>query len=57
MRTNDRLLRLLRHRDLAGGWNAAAAFAADRPDASIGDVKLFAMTFAAGFLFTAVFIA
>jgi hypothetical protein len=57
MRTNDRLLRLLSRRDIAGGWGAGAALPADRPNASIGDAKLFAMTFAAGFLFTAVFIA
>ena len=53
MQANDRLQRVLRVRQLGG----ATAFAADEgPSTLLSDAKLFAMTFAGGFLFTTIFL-
>lgn len=54
MRANDRLYRVLRVRQLGG-----AAFTLDEECQSsmLSDAKLFAMTFACGFLFTTIFLA
>ena len=56
MRSNERLQRALTVRHLGGGLSAACSV--DRPAANLlGDVRLFALTFAGGFLFTSIFIA
>ena len=54
MRTNDRLHRALRVRQLGG---ATAIVADDSPSTLLSDARLFAMTFAGGFLFTTIFLA
>jgi hypothetical protein len=53
MRANDRLQRVLRVRQLGG---ATAAIAENNPSTLLSDAKLFAMTFACGFLFTTIFL-
>jgi hypothetical protein len=53
MRANDRLHRALRVRQLG---NAAAAVARESGSTLTSDAKLFAMTFACGFLFTTIFL-
>jgi hypothetical protein len=57
MRTTDHLQYALKHRQLGSGSPAAAGSIAQSASTIGSDVKLFAMTFAAGFLFTAIFIA
>lgn len=58
MRSNERLQRVLAVRQLGGAKGAAVARAAvDEPASIIGDLRLFALTFAGGFLFTTIFIA
>lgn len=57
MRTNNRLHRALRLRHLGTGAALAEPVEAEPATTTFADVKLFAMTFAAGFLFTTVFIA
>jgi len=54
MQANDRLQRILRVRQLGG---ATAAVADECPSTLLGDIRLFAMTFACGFLFTTIFLA
>jgi hypothetical protein len=54
MQANDRLQRVLRVRKLGG---AAVAVADECPSTLSGDIRLFAMTFACGFLFTTIFLA
>ena len=56
MRTNDRLQRALRLRHL-GGAALAEPVEIGQADSLSADLKLFAMTFAAGFLFTTIFLA
>ena len=58
MRSNERLQRVLDLRQLGGGKTAPATCAA-HPAASglIDDLRLFALTFVGGFLFTSIFIA
>lgn len=56
MRSNERLQRVLALRHL-GGANASATYAAETPSTIAGDLRLFALTFACGFLFTSIFIA
>ena len=56
MRSNERLQRILAIRHL-GGANHASWVVAD-PAAKLGDdLRLFALTFACGFLFTSIFLA
>ena len=57
MRSNERLQRILASRRLGGGYSVAAC-AASEPAANLAnDLRLFALTFAGGFLFTSIFIA
>ena len=53
MRTNDRLQRVLRARQLGG----VSMVEDDTSSVLLSDAKLFAMTFACGFLFTTIFLA
>jgi len=53
MQANDRLQRVLRVRQLGG---ATAIVAEEHSSKLQSDVKLFAMTFAGGFLFTTIFL-
>lgn len=57
MRSNERLQRVLIARQLGGGPTAASGAVAEPPSTLINDLRLFALTFAAGFLFTSIFIA
>ena len=57
MRTKNRLHRALRLRHLGTGAALAEPVEAEPATTTFADVKLFAMTFAAGFLFTTIFIA
>ena len=56
MRSNERLQRVLAIRQLGGAKGVVIACS---PDAStlLNDLRLFALTFAGGFLFTTIFIA
>lgn len=55
MRSNERLYRILATRQLGGG---AISYLADEPASTpVNDLRLFTLTFAAGFLFTTIFIA
>ena len=57
MRSNERLNRILASRQLGGGA-PAISYSADEPASTLAnDLRLFALTFAAGFLFTTIFIA
>ena len=56
MRSNLRLQRILVSRQLGGSFPAAAG-AANPPESIVNDLRLFALTFAGGFLFTSIFIA
>lgn len=56
MRTNDRLQRALRLRHLAGGAALADPIKVEPATTLFEDVKLFAMTFAGGFLFVTIFL-
>lgn len=53
MRANDRLQRVLRVRQLGG---MTAIVADENSSTLLDDAKLFAMTFAGGFLFTTIFL-
>ena len=53
MRANDRLQRVLRVRQLGSATDVVAN---DDPSTLLSDAKLFAMTFAGGFLFTTIFL-
>jgi hypothetical protein len=53
MRSKDRLQRALRVRQLGG---ASAIVADESRSTLLSDAKLFAMTFACGFLFTTIFL-
>lgn len=56
MRSNERLQRVLAARHLGGAKGVAIACSPD--DATLmNDLRLFALTFAGGFLFTTIFIA
>lgn len=58
MRSNERLQRVLAVRHLGGAGNAVAACPSDDSSSTLGnDLKLFALTFAGGFLFTTIFLA
>ena len=57
MRSNGHLERLLATRQLDGGVTAAACSAAEPGSTLVSDLRLFALTFAGGFLFTTIFIA
>ena len=57
MRSNERLQRILAIRQLGGGVSAATRPAAEPGSALAGDLRLFALTFAGGFLFTTIFLA
>jgi hypothetical protein len=54
MQANDRLHRALRVRQLCG---ATIVVSDEIPSKTLSDAKLFAMTFACGFLFTTIFLA
>ena len=53
MQSNDRLQRVLRVRQLGGATVVVANESTAMP---LSDAKLFAMTFAGGFLFTTIFL-
>lgn len=55
MRSNERLHRILAIRQL-GGTKSAAVACASSANSLADDLRLFAMTFVAGFLFVSVFI-
>ena len=55
MRSNERLQRILATRQLGGV--SAVACPVTEPASAMSDLRLFALTFAAGFLFTSIFIA
>ena len=58
MRSNERLQRILAIRQLGGSRISSIACAVPQPHSAMaGDLRLFALTFACGFLFTAIFIA
>ena len=57
MRSNERLHRILALRELNGGSAAAARSAPEQNLAFVSDLRLFALTFAGGFLFVSVLIA
>ena len=57
MRSNERLQRILATRQLGGGVSAATCSTAEPASSLADDLRLFALTFAGGFLFTTIFIA
>jgi hypothetical protein len=57
MRSNLRLQRILESRRLGGGFAGAGLSTVEPVPGFSGDLRLFAVTFAAGFLFTSIFIA
>ena len=57
MRSSVRLQRILAVRQSGGPIPAAAGIVAEPASNLISDLRLFALTFAAGFLFTSIFIA
>lgn len=58
MRSSERLQRVLAIRQLGGARTAPIACAATMSHAAmLNDLRLFALTFACGFLFTTIFIA
>ena len=57
MRSNERLHRLLAIRQLGGGIPAGPCSVAEPRSNLINDLRLFALTFAGGFLFTTIFLA
>jgi len=57
MRSNERLQRILAIRQLGGAAPAAACSVADPASSLVNDIRLFALTFAGGFLFTTIFFA
>ena len=56
MRSNEPLQRVLAIRQLGGAKSVAVALAPDETS-WLNDLRLFALTFAGGFLFTTIFIA
>lgn len=56
MRSNERLQRVLATRQL-GGTNSVAVACSPDESTLLNDLRLFALTFAGGFLFTTIFIA
>lgn len=56
MRSNERLQRILAIRQLGGTKAVACAVTEAAPNLA-NDIRLFALTFACGFLFTSVFLA
>jgi len=56
MRSNERLQRILAIRQL-GGTSRAAYAVAEPASGLVNDLRLFALTFACGFLFTTIFLA
>lgn len=57
MRSNERLQRILAIRELGGGHSAAASTVGEPACNLVNDIRLFALTFAGGFLFTTIFLA
>ena len=58
MRSSERLQHDLAIRQLDGSRSVSVACAAPAPHAAaLNDLRLFALTFACGFLFTSIFIA
>ena len=57
MRSSERLQRVLAIRQLGGRTAAAACSAVEPPSNLVGDIRLFALTFAGGFLFMTIFLA
>lgn len=57
MRSNERLQRTLASRQLSGSNPAAACSVAGPASNLTSDLRLFALTFAGGFLFTTIFLA
>lgn len=57
MRSNERLHRVLAIRQLGGAKSIAIACNPDNGSSLPYDLRLFALTFAGGFLFTTIFIA
>ena len=57
MRSNERLQRVLVIRQLGGETFSADCAPAVPSSTLIGDLRLFALTFAGGFLFTTIFLA
>lgn len=57
MRSNERLHRVLAIRQLGGAKSIAIACNPDNGSSLLYDLRLFALTFAGGFLFTTIFIA
>jgi hypothetical protein len=57
MRSNERLQRALAIRQLGGRIPAAACSVTETASNLLSDLRLFALTFAGGFLFTTIFLA
>jgi hypothetical protein len=57
MRSNERLQRILASRHLGGGGYAAAGSVGQPAPTVLNDLRLFALTFAGGFVFVSLFIA
>ena len=57
MRSNERLQRVLAIRQLGGGITATARPVAEPASSLVNDLRLFALTFAGGFLFMTIFLA
>lgn len=57
MRSNKRLQRVLAVRQLGGGAPIAACSIVEPASNPVSDLRLFALTFAGGFLFTTIFLA
>ncbi len=57
MRSNERLQRVLAVRQLGGGFPAAVRPVESAAATLADDLRLFALTFAGGFLFTTIFLA
>lgn len=57
MRSNERLQPTSAIRQLGGRISTAAGSVAHPGSAIVGDLRLFALTFAGGFLFTTIFLA
>ena len=56
MRSNLRLQRILAIRQLGGTIPAAASAVGEPAPGLVGDLRLFALTFAGAFLFTSIFL-
>ena len=56
MRSNERLHRILANRQLGGAKSVALACSADE-STLLNDLRLFALAFVGGFLFTTIFLA